>query len=223
MWTLFTHLLSPMVSSFFKKSIQLSMITLSGKMVLTMASFTRTVNLTLALFWFVSYTLKKLFIRNKLSGNDGHILILDVDIDDEYFILIKLYNANTQPEQLKTLSKLMEMLRNLHLTQSNNIIFVRDFDFLFNVKFENYRGNTVFKKTFCRKNIWTERNIQFDRNFENKRPWTKAIYFSAKYMSAFFQRPLDYFFISYNIQEFILETDIIPAVLTSFSREKQNS
>ena len=94
---------------------------------------------------------KKHFIKNKLLGKDGHILILD--IDDENFILIKLYNANTEAEQLKTLSKLMEMLSNLHLTQNNNIIFVRDFDFLFNVKFENYGGNTVFKKTFCQKNI----------------------------------------------------------------------
>ena len=63
----------------------------------------------------------------------------------------------------------MEMLSNLHLTQNNNIICVRDFGFLFNVKFENYGGNTVFKKAFCRKNILTERNIQFDRNFENKK------------------------------------------------------
>ena len=45
----------------------------------------------------------KLFIRNKLSGNDGHIFILDVEIDDEHFILIKLYNPNTKAEQLKTL------------------------------------------------------------------------------------------------------------------------
>ena len=31
---------------------------------------------------------KNLFIRKKLSGSDIHILILDVDIDDENFILI---------------------------------------------------------------------------------------------------------------------------------------
>ena len=96
---------------------------------------------------------KKLFARNKLSGDDCHILILDVDIDDENFILIKFYNPNTKAEQLKTLSKPMEMLNKLHLTQNNNIICVRDFDFLFNVKLENYGGNAVFKKTFCRKNI----------------------------------------------------------------------
>ena len=46
---------------------------------------------------------KKIFIRNKLSDNDGRILILDADIDDENFILINLYSPNTEAEQLKTL------------------------------------------------------------------------------------------------------------------------
>ena len=62
---------------------------------------------------------KKLFIGNKLSDNDGRILILDVDIDDKNFVLINLYNPNTEAEQLKTLSKLTEMLTKFHLTQSN--------------------------------------------------------------------------------------------------------
>ena len=39
---------------------------------------------------------KKLYIRNKLSGNDGRILILDVDIDDENVIFISLHNSNTE-------------------------------------------------------------------------------------------------------------------------------
>ena len=38
------------------------------------------------LIWFIGS--ERLFIRNKLSDNDGRILILDVDIDDENFILI---------------------------------------------------------------------------------------------------------------------------------------
>ena len=61
MWTLSTEWLSLMVSCFFKKSMQLSMITLSGKMILKMAS--RTVNLILALSWFVSYTLKSFLLE----------------------------------------------------------------------------------------------------------------------------------------------------------------
>ena len=80
---------------------------------------------------------KKCFIRNKLSDNDGRLLILDADIDDENFILINLYNPNTEAEQLKTFSKLTEMLTKLHLTQNNNIICDGDFNLFFNVKLES--------------------------------------------------------------------------------------
>ena len=90
-------------------------------------------------------------MRNKLSDNDGHILILDVDINDENFILINLYNPNTEAEQLKILSKLTEMLTKFHLTQNNNIICAGDFN-LFNVKLESSEGNPVFKN-HCLENI----------------------------------------------------------------------
>ena len=95
------------------------------------------------MFWFHS---KRFFIRKKLSDNDGRILILHIDIDDKNFILINLYNPNTEAEQLKTLSKLTEMLTKSHLSQNNNIICAGDFNLLFNIKLESYGGNPVFKK-----------------------------------------------------------------------------
>ena len=49
-------------------------------------------------------------------------------------------------EQLKTLARLTEMLTKLHLTQNNSIICAGDFNLLFNIKLESYRGNPVFKK-----------------------------------------------------------------------------
>ena len=55
-------------------------------------------------------------------------------------------NPKTEPEQLKTLSKLTEMLTKLHLTQNNNIICAGDFNLFFNVKLESYGGNPIFKK-----------------------------------------------------------------------------
>ena len=79
---------------------------------------------------------EKLFIRNKLSDSNGLILILDVDIDDKNFILSNLYNPYTEVEQLKTLSKLTEMLTMLHLTENNNIICAGHFNFIFNFKLE---------------------------------------------------------------------------------------
>ena len=87
---------------------------------------------------------KKLFIRSKLSVNDGRILILDVDIDDKDLILINLYHLNTKVEQLKTLSKLTEILTKLHLTKNNTIICAVDFNLIFNIKLESSRRNPVF-------------------------------------------------------------------------------
>ena len=87
---------------------------------------------------------KKLFIRSKLSVNDGRILILDVDIDDKDLILINLYHPNTKVEQLKTLSKLTEILTKLHLTKNNTIICAVDFNLIFNIKLESSRRNPVF-------------------------------------------------------------------------------
>ena len=109
----------------------------------------------------------KLFLSNKRPENDGSILILDVNIDDKNFILINLYNPKTEAEQLKTFSKLMEMLTKLSLTQNDNIIRAGDFSLLFNVKLESYGGKSVFKKHFVRK-IFELRQI-FDRYLENKK------------------------------------------------------
>ena len=85
---------------------------------------------------------KRFFIRNKLSDNDDRILILDGDINDENFFLINLYNPKTKAEQLKTLSKLKQMLTKLHLTQNNDIICAEDFNLLFNRNFN--RGCLVY-------------------------------------------------------------------------------
>ena len=46
---------------------------------------------------------KKVHVRSKLSDNVGRILIIDVDINDKHFILIKLYNPNTEAEHLRTI------------------------------------------------------------------------------------------------------------------------
>ena len=91
------------------------------------------------------------FVTNKLSHNDGRILILDIDIDDENVILINLYNPNTKSEQLKTLLKRMEMLFKLHLTQNNNLICTRDM--LINVKLESYGENPVLQNVLSGKHL----------------------------------------------------------------------
>ena len=131
---------------------------------------------------------KRLSIRNKLSDNNGCILILDIDIDDKNFILINLYNPNTEAEQLKTLSKLAEMLTKLHLTQNNKIICVGDFNLLFNIKLQSYGGNPVFKKRFVRKIFELKETYNLTDIWRIRNPKAKQYNFRQKYASGFLQR-----------------------------------
>ena len=45
----------------------------------------------------------KIEVNRIKNDNQGRILIVDDDIDEETFVLINLYNANTETEQIKTI------------------------------------------------------------------------------------------------------------------------
>ena len=160
---------------------------------------------------------KKSFIGNTLPDNDARILILDADIDDENFILINLYNPNTKAEQLKNLMKLTEMLTKLYLTQNNNIICAGDFNLFFNVKLDSYGGNPVFKKRSIGKIFQLKGTYNLTDMWRIRIPKAKQHTFWQKGVSGFLQRRLDYFFISNNTQEFISDTEIIPAISSDHS------
>ena len=49
-------------------------------------------------------------VNNQKTDNDGRILILDVTINDVNFVLINLYNANTETEQVSVLNNLSSLL-----------------------------------------------------------------------------------------------------------------
>ena len=46
-----------------------------------------------------------------LRDNSGRISVLDVTIDGTEYLLINLYNGNTEPEQLKILESLSKVLK----------------------------------------------------------------------------------------------------------------
>ena len=143
------------------------------------------------------------------------------------FILVNLYNPNNVAEQSVTLLKLTEMLTTLHLIQNNNITCAGDFNLIFTVKFESYGGNPVFKKRSVGKIFELKETYSLTHIWRIRNPKAKQYTFRQKHVSGFLQRRLDCFFIFSNIQEFILDTDIIPAISSdhspisiSFSKEK---
>ena len=162
--------------------------------------------------WICFIGSKKVFIRNKLSDNNGRTLTLDVEIDPQNFILINLYNPNTVAEQLKTLSKLMEMLTKLHLIQFNNITCAEGSNLFFNVnmrvaeEIHSVRKQFELKEAYNLKNTWRMKN-----------PKAKQYTFQQKHLLRLLQRRLDNFFISSNIQEFVLDTDKISDISSDHS------
>ena len=53
-------------------------------------------------------------VSNKKQDESGRILILDVKVRDNDFLLINLYNANKESEELNTLSSLCNFLEDYY-------------------------------------------------------------------------------------------------------------
>ena len=56
---------------------------------------------------------KSLEVVDTKNDRQGRILVLDIKICDKELLLVNLYNANTEKEQLDTLIKLSEMLNSI--------------------------------------------------------------------------------------------------------------
>ena len=89
----------------------------------------------------INYSVKK-----KLSDNSGRILVLDVTINGTEYLLINLYNGNTEPEQLNILESLSKILKDFQGLSEKNIIFAGEFNLFFDQKLESAGGNPVLKK-----------------------------------------------------------------------------
>ena len=138
-------------------------------------------------------------VKQKLNDQEGRILLLDTDIDGSNYLLINLYKANTEKEQLKTLTTLSKLLQNIENVQEKNIILAGDFNVFFDKKLESQGGNPALKKFSVAKilnlteslnlcDIWRSRNLK-------KRLFT----FRQRHFSGIIQRRLDYIFTSNHI------------------------
>ena len=59
-------------------------------------------------------------MNNQKTDNDGRILILDVTINDINFVLINLFNANTETEQVSALNNLSSLLEKFDVRSEKN-------------------------------------------------------------------------------------------------------
>ena len=82
-------------------------------------------------------------VKKKQTDNEGRILILDVSINDSEYILINLYNAKTENEQIDVLSSLFELLEEFDISPTKQLVMAGDFNLFFNSKLEAQGGNPI--------------------------------------------------------------------------------
>ena len=75
---------------------------------------------------------KSLAVVETKNDGQGRILILDIKSCDKELLLVNLYHANTEKEQLDTLTKLCQMLNSIPNMVNRNVILGRDLNLFFN-------------------------------------------------------------------------------------------
>ena len=88
----------------------------------------------------------KIKVNRIKNDKQGRILIVDADIDDEIYLLINLYNANTETEQIKTIYELDQLLSAFSLDSNNKIKLAGDFNLFFDPSLEESGGRPALKK-----------------------------------------------------------------------------
>ena len=134
-------------------------------------------------------------------------------VEDTEFILINLYNANTENDQLTTFSELINLLENFDLTKNKPIIFTYDFNMFLDRRLEAKGGNPCLKKQSLSKFLYIKENLNLCGIWQIRNPKAKQYTFRQQHFSVFFlQRRLDYIFISQNLQEIDKHTEILNAI-----------
>ena len=163
------------------------------------------------------YGKKSVELLNNFNDKSGRVLVIEVKIDNEVLLLINLYRANTENEQLNTLSDLSNMLEKIDDINNKSIVFGGDLNLFFEVKLEAQGGNPVLKKKSLAKLIQIKEKFDLCDIWRVRNPNTKRYTFCQQHSSGYIQRRLDYFFISNVLQESVKNPDVLAAFSTDHS------
>ena len=73
-------------------------------------------------------------------------MILAVSINNSEYILINLYNANNENEQIDVLSSLSKLLEEFDISLTKQPVMSGDFNLFFNSKLDAQGGNPTLKR-----------------------------------------------------------------------------
>ena len=131
------------------------------------------------------------FILNKQKiDKAGAILILNITIDADQCILINLYNANTETEQVIILEELENLLKKFDISQNKRIILASYFNIYFNSKLEAKRGKPLLKRKSIAKLVETKEILDTCDIWRISIFNTRNFIFRQSHSTAFIERQL---------------------------------
>ena len=120
---------------------------------------------------------KALNILNITHDNLGRILVIKVKINDSVFVLINIYNDNTESEQLHTLNNLVNILETIKDIQNKCVVLGGDFNVILNPSLDLEGGKPVIEKRTIGKLIQITENLDLCDIWRIRNPLKKTIYF----------------------------------------------
>ena len=149
------------------------------------------------------------------KDTDGRLLVLEAMIEDEKFLLINLYNANIENNQLKVLDSLSSILDNHNSDGDCKIIFGGDFNLFFDIALDCSGGNPTLKKKSIAKLLKIVDKFDLCDIFRVRYPNLKRFTFHRR--NPVIRRRLDYIFCSNSFQEFVGKIEVLPSYLSDHS------
>ena len=162
----------------------------------------------------IGYVGNKVAVLDKKNDKNGCILILDVMVDETNFVLVNIYNPNTETEQVKTLLDLGKMLEIIKDFSDKHIVLAGDFNFFFDTSLDSYGGKPTLKKKAIAKFIKLKEKFDLCDIWRIGNPKTKRYTFRQKHVSGIIQRWLDYFYISNSMQVSVKNSNVLASLLT---------
>ena len=84
-------------------------------------------------------------VTKNLSDKKGLLLALDARIDEFDFLLINIYSANTEKEQVSVLNELTTTVSNFENIHNHSVIFAGDFNIFFGASLDAKSGTRTLK------------------------------------------------------------------------------
>ena len=108
-------------------------------------------------------------------------------LDGDHYILINLYNANTETEQCKTFNELQSLLIFFDINQNKRIIFAGDSNIFFSAKLEARGGKPILKRKSITKLVHIKESLDICDIWRIRNPNRQNFTFRQNHSTGFIE------------------------------------